>query len=173
MKKIFILLFGIVVTSSSAKVKFNNDSPSSEKKVTLNQAINYEGSKGASEIETVDIKKFKSSKEDQDEFDLLVNSEQEKSKKPVTKESINEMLQSDENDQLSLLLVKNDSYCNMVLKIVGKSAYNIPIPAKGQNAIMVEKGVYKLTGNLCELKYEAQKDLNKNILVALTRKNDN
>jgi hypothetical protein len=56
---------------------------------------------------------------------------------------------------------------------VGKSAYNIPIPAKGQNAIMVEKGVYKLTGNLCELKYEAQKDLNKNILVALTRKNDN
>ena len=88
-------------------------------------------------------------------------------------ESINEMLQSDENDQLSLLLVKNDSYCNMVLKIVGKSAYNIPIPAKGQNAIMVEKGVYKLTGNLCELKYEAQKDLNKSILVALTRKNDN
>ena len=141
--------------------------------MTLNQAINYEGSKGASEIETVDIKKFKSSKEDQDEFDLLVNSEQEKSKKPLTKESINEMLQSDENDQLSLLLVKNDSYCNMVLKIVGKSAYNIPIPAKGQNAIMVEKGVYKLTGNLCELKYEAQKDLNKNILVALTRKNDN
>ena len=80
MKKISILLFGIVSTSSSAQVKFNNDSPSSEKKVTLNQAINYEGSKGASEIETVDIKKFKSSKEDQDEFDLLVNSEQEKVK---------------------------------------------------------------------------------------------
>lgn len=32
MKKISILLFGIVVTSSSAQVKFNNDSPSSEKK---------------------------------------------------------------------------------------------------------------------------------------------
>ena len=87
-------------------------------------------------------------------------------------ESINEMLQSDENDQLSLLLVKNDSYCNMVLKIVGKSAYNIPIPAKGQNAIMVEKGVYQLTGKVCELQYEAQKDLNKNLLVAIKRMED-
>ena len=54
-------------------------------------------------------------------------------------ESINEMLQSDENDQLSLLLVKMIPYCNMVLKIVENLLYNIPIPAKGQNAIMVEK----------------------------------
>ena len=37
---------------------------------------------------------------------------------------------------------------------------------------MVEKGVYKLTGNLCELKYEAQKDLNKNLLVAIKRMED-
>lgn len=59
------------------------------------------------------------------------------------------------------------------LKIEGKITYNIPVPANGQNAIMVEKGMYHLSGNLCELKYEAQKDLNKNILVALKRMNDN
>ena len=102
-----------------------------------------------------------------------MNSEDQKNKKPITTEVINEMLQSDENDTLSLLLIKNSSHCNMVLDIEGNKTYRIPIPANGQNAIMVEKGMYKLSGNLCELKYEAQKDLNKNILVALKRMNDN
>ena len=79
------------------------------------------------------------------------------------------MLGNDVKDELSLLLVKNNSECNMVLKVVGKNNYNLPIPAKGQNAIMVEKGIYQLKGNVCELSYEAQKDLNKNILVSLKR----
>ena len=37
---------------------------------------------------------------------------------------------------------------------------------------MVEKGVYQLTGKVCELQYEAQKDLNKNLLVAIKRIED-
>ncbi len=43
------------------------------------------------------------------------------------------MLGGDETDALSLLLVKRDvSECNMVLKVEGKTNYNIPIPANGQ-----------------------------------------
>ncbi|GGP05748.1 hypothetical protein GCM10010992_23060 [Cloacibacterium rupense] len=175
MKKITILLLGLITLPVFGQLKADvGDLPSKENKVTAAQAVSYIANNEQSTIETVDIKKFKVSKEDQDAFDLLMSSNNnENSKKPITTEVLNEMLKSDENDQLSLLLVKNNSHCNMVLKIEGKTVYNIPVPAKGQNAIMVEKGIYTLKGNLCELKYEAQKDLNKNILVALTRKNDN
>ena len=175
MKKISTLLLAMVTgISLSAQVKFDsNDLHSADKKVTVAQAVNYIANNDNSHLEGIDLNKFKSKKEDHDAFELLMNSEVEKNKKPITTEVINEMLQSDENDTLSLLLVKNSSQCNMVLKIEGKVTYNIPVPANGQNAIMVEKGIYNLSGNLCELKYEAQKDLNKNILVALKRMNDN
>lgn len=153
-------------------------SAQTSKQVTTSEAINLvnisEPTTDNSSINAVIInKKPKASKEDEEAFAALMNSENEKNKKELTAQILNEMLGNDVKDELSLLLVKNNSECNMVLRVVGKNNYNLPIPAKGQNAIMVEKGVYKLTGNLCELKYEAQKDLNKNILVALTRKNDN
>lgn len=173
MKKIITLIFGVASLAAYGQAKPDTaDIPSSDKKVTAAQAVNYIANNDDSNLQTVDIKKFKSTKEDQEAFDLLMSSDFEKNKKPITTEVINEMLRSDESDQLSLLFVKNDSHCNMVLKIEGKLIYNMPVPAKGQNAMMVQKGHYTLKGNLCELKYEAQKDLNKNILVALTRKND-
>lgn len=149
-------------------------SAQSSKQVTTSEAINLvninEPTPDNSSINAVIInKKPKASKEDEEAFAELMNSENEKNKKELTARVLNEMLGNDVKDELSLLLVKNNSECNMVLKVVGKNNYNLPIPAKGQNAIMVEKGIYQLKGNVCELSYEAQKDLNKNILVSLKR----
>ena len=149
-------------------------SAQTSKQVTTSEAINLvnisEPTTDNSSINTVIInKKPKASKEDEEAFAALMNSENEKNKKELTAQILNEMLGNDVKDELSLLLVKNNSECNMVLRVVGKNNYNLPIPAKGQNAIMVEKGIYQLRGNVCELSYEAQKDLNKNILVSLKR----
>jgi hypothetical protein len=149
-------------------------SAQTSKQVTTSEAINLvnisEPTTDNSSINAVIInKKPKASKEDEEAFAALMNSENEKNKKELTAQILNEMLGNDVKDELSLLLVKNNSECNMVLKVVGKNNYNLPIPAKGQNAIMVEKGIYQLRGNVCELSYEAQKDLNKNILVSLKR----
>jgi len=149
-------------------------SAQTSKQVTTSEAINLvnisEPTTDNSSINAVIInKKAKASKEDEEAFAALMNSENEKNKKELTAQILNEMLGNDVKDELSLLLVKNNSECNMVLRVVGKNNYNLPIPAKGQNAIMVEKGIYQLRGNVCELSYEAQKDLNKNILVSLKR----
>ncbi len=149
-------------------------SAQTSKQVTTSEAINLvnisEPTTDNSSINAVIInKKPKASKEDEEAFAALMNSENEKNKKELTAQILNEMLGNDVKDELSLLLVKNNSECNMVLRVVGKNNYNLPIPAKGQNAIMVEKGIYQLKGNVCELSYEAQKDLNKNILVSLKR----
>jgi hypothetical protein len=149
-------------------------SAQTSKQVTTSEAINLvnisEPTTDNSSINAVIInKKPKAIKEDEEAFAALMNSENEKNKKELTAQILNEMLGNDVKDELSLLLVKNNSECNMVLRVVGKNNYNLPIPAKGQNAIMVEKGIYQLRGNVCELSYEAQKDLNKNILVSLKR----
>ena len=142
--------------------------------VTTKEAISLleiKSTQESAEIKKVIIKP-KTDKDEEEAFEALMTSENEKNKKALTAQVLNEMLGGDETDALSLLLVKNVSECNMVLKVEGKTNYNIPIPANGQNAIMVEKGVYQLTGKVCELQYEAQKDLNKNLLVAIKRMED-
>lgn len=176
MKRVTIFVMANLVLPLSAQLSPETSDLPSSKKVSTKQAIELITSK--SETDSSSIKpivitaKPKINKNDEEAFEALMNSETDKNKKALTAQVLNEMLSEDINDELSLLLVKNNSDCNMVLKVEGKSSYNMPIPANGQNAIMVEKGVYQLKGNVCELKYEAEKDLNKNILVSLKRMED-
>jgi hypothetical protein len=167
-------IYGISVVHFSAQEKMEKEQPIDKSQVTTKEAISLleiKSTQESAEIKKVIIKP-KTDKEEEEAFEALMTSENEKNKKALTAQVLNEMLGSDESDALSLLLVKNVSECNMVLKVEGKTNYNIPIPANGQNAIMVEKGVYQLTGKVCELQYEAQKDLNKNLLVAIKRMED-
>lgn len=110
---------------------------------------------------------LKPSIEDEAEFNTLINSEQ--IKKSITAKDINEWLKNDENDEQSLLLIKNGTDCNIVIHVVSDNTniYKFPIAAHEKNAIMVKKGFYKLKANVCNLKYDADKDLNKNLLIAL------
>ena len=138
-------------------------SAQTSKQVTTSEAINLvnisEPTTDNSSINTVIInKKPKASKEDEEAFAALMNSENEKNKKELTAQILNEMLGNDVKDELSLLLVKNNSECNMVLRVVGKNNYNLPIPAKGQNAIMVEKGIYQLRGRADRALYRAKNE---------------
>lgn len=173
MKRVTIFVMANLVLPLSAQLSPKTSNLPSSKKISTKQAIEFITSK--SEADSSSIKpivitaKPKINKNDEEAFEALMNSEAEKNKKALTAQVLNEMLGKDVNDELSLLLVKNNSDCNMVLKVEGKSNYNMPIPANGQNAIMVEKGFYQLKGNVCELKYESEKDLNKNILVSLKR----
>lgn len=146
------------------------------KKINSNEAMSLIGG-GATQdtalVKMVDPKKKpKASKDDEKLFNELINTEAEKSKKTINAQTLNEMLANGRKDNSSLLLVKNTSDCNMVLEIEGKGTYKLPIPANGQNAMLLPKGIYQLRGNVCELRYEAQKDLNKNILVSLKRVED-
>ncbi len=170
MKRVVLFVMVNLILPLSAQAPASKPS----KKVTTKEVMKLvaldEPAQDDSSINAVVIdKKPKAKKEDEEAFAALMNSENEKNKKALTAKILNEMLGNDEKDELSLLLVKNNSDCNMVLKVVGKNNYDMPIPAKGQNAIMVEKGFYQLMGNVCELSYNSKKDLNKNILVSLKR----
>ena len=91
--------------------------------VTTKEAISLleiKSTQESAEIKKVIIKP-KTDKEEEEAFEALMTSENEKNKKALTAQVLNEMLGGDETDALSLLLVKNVSECNMVLKVEGKT----------------------------------------------------
>lgn len=63
--------------------------------------------------------------------------------------------------------IKNRSSCNLIIKISGKKYYNLTVPAKGQNFILIDKGEYVLTTMVCDAKYSSLKKISKDIEIEL------
>ncbi|PKF74718.1 DUF6759 domain-containing protein [Chryseobacterium sp. PMSZPI] len=84
-----------------------------------------------------------------------------------TAQFLNAMLNEDITKKEAILLFKNNSDCNIVLKIEGQDYYNLAVPAHGENFIIVNKGFYTLKSNVCDMKYTSQKDIKKSIFVTI------
>lgn len=84
-----------------------------------------------------------------------------------TEQLLNTMLNEDITKKESILLFKNNSDCNIVLRIEGKEYYNLAVPAHGENFIIVNKGSYTLNSNVCDMKYFSQKDIKRSIFVTI------
>ncbi len=175
MKRITIFVVANLILPLHAQSLSGSNKPPS-KKITSNEVLNLIGGGTTSDTNLIDLtdnkKKPKPSKEVEKLFNELINTEAEKKKGIVDAQALNKMLAQGQQDNLRLFLVKNNSECNMVMEIEGRVKYQLPIAAGGQNSILLPKGFYQLKGNVCELSYEAQKDLNKNVLVSLKRVED-
>ncbi|WP_435524017.1 DUF6759 domain-containing protein [Chryseobacterium indoltheticum] len=84
-----------------------------------------------------------------------------------TKKLLNNMFNEDITHNEAILLLKNNSDCNLVLEISGKKFYNLAIPAKGENFIVLDKDTYRISGNVCDVKYQSSKEINKSLVVVL------
>ncbi len=73
----------------------------------------------------------------------------------------------DPSDKEAYINIKNKSNCSLIVKISGKKYYNLDVPAKGQNFLMIEKGEYVLTTMVCDAKYSSLKKINKDIEIQL------
>lgn len=80
---------------------------------------------------------------------------------------LNTMLNEDITKKESVLLFKNNSDCNIVLRIEGKDYYNLAVLAHGENFIIVNKGSYTLNSNVCDMKYFSKKDIKRSIFVTI------
>lgn len=69
----------------------------------------------------------------------------------------------------AIIMVRNQSDCDMILKIEGKKSYNLAIPSKGETSIVVNKGEYSISSNLCDAIYNSKKQITANILLALNK----
>lgn len=102
-----------------------------------------------------------------EEFKRLISSTSKEHKEKTVK-LLDAMFNEDVNSKEVILLFKNLSDCNLVLKIQGKDFYNLAVPAKGENFIVINKGFYTIKGNVCDVVYSSQKDLNKSILLTIS-----
>ncbi|MGG7468444.1 DUF6759 domain-containing protein [Chryseobacterium arthrosphaerae] len=104
--------------------------------------------------------------DDAEEFKrLIVESSAEHKEKTV--KLLNAMFNEDITRKEAILLFKNNSDCNIVLRIEGKDYYNLAVPAHGENFIVINKGAYSLSSNVCDMKYSSQKDIKKSIFVTI------
>lgn len=82
------------------------------------------------------------------------------------------LFNNDPMDKEAYINIKNRSKCNLIVKINGKKYYNLDVPAKGQNFLLVEKGEYILTTMVCDAKYSSLKKINKDIEIELNLRED-
>jgi len=82
------------------------------------------------------------------------------------------MFNDDPMDKEAYINIKNRSKCNLIVKISGKKYYNLDVPAKSQNYLLVEKGEYILTTMVCDAKYSSLKKINKDIEIELNLRED-
>lgn len=103
---------------------------------------------------------------DAEEFKrLLVESSSEHKEKTV--KLLNAMFNEDINRKEAILLFRNNSDCNIVLRVEGKDYYNLAVPAHGENFVVINKGSYTLSSNVCDMKYTSLKDIKKSIFVTI------
>lgn len=103
---------------------------------------------------------------DAEEFKrLLVESTSEHKEKTV--KLLNAMFNEDITRKEAILLFRNNSDCNIVLRIEGKDYYNLAVPAHGENFVVINKGAYTLSSNVCDMKYTSLKDIKKSIFVTI------
>jgi Flp pilus assembly protein TadG len=77
------------------------------------------------------------------------------------------LFNNDANKNEAYINIKNRSSCNLIVKISGKKYYNLSVPAKGQNFILIDKGEYVLTTMVCDAKYSSLKKITQDIEIAL------
>jgi hypothetical protein len=105
--------------------------------------------------------------DDSEEFKKLI-AETTSEHKEKTLKLLNTMFNEDINSNEAILLFRNNSDCNMVLKITGKKFYNLAVPSHNENFIVLNKDDYSISGNVCDVKYTSQKQIKKNIQIVIT-----
>lgn len=105
-----------------------------------------------------------------DEFRKLM-AEYESKHSQRTLNLLNQLFDNDPSNTKTIVLVRNNSDCNLVMKIQGAKFYQLPVPSKGENSIVIEKGDYEFSGILCGAQYVSKKSIHKNLVIALDTPN--
>lgn len=97
--------------------------------------------------------------------DVAKNGTNEKHKR--TADLLTHLFNSDPSDTNAYVQIVNKSKCNLIVKISGRKFYNLDVPANNQNFIMIDKGNYNITTNVCDAKYSSSKNVSKDIVITL------
>ncbi len=85
-----------------------------------------------------------------------------------TADLLTHLFDNDPNSKDAYIHIFNKSKCNIVMKINGKKSYTLNVPALKDNYVLLDKGNYTLTSTVCNAKYSAVKNVNKDLQITLS-----
>ena len=102
------------------------------------------------------------------EFNMLMADNPIEHKNKTVK-ILNSLFDNDPNAKECIIMIENKSDCNIIVRIegVGTTKYRLPVPAGGDNSLVIQKGDYLLTSIVCGAQYASQKTIQKPLMVAL------
>ena len=103
-----------------------------------------------------------------EEFKKLIAETSEEHKQKTVK-MLNQFFNEDISNQDAILLIENRSNCNMIMRIKGETTHNLAIKANGENSLVLKKGNYQLVSNVCNTIFSSEKNIAKNIIVAINQ----
>lgn len=102
------------------------------------------------------------------EFNMLM-AENPVEHKNKTVKILNSLFDNDPTAKECIVMIENKSDCNIIVRMegIGVTKYRLPVPAHGDNSIVVQKGDYLFTSIVCGAQYASQKTIQKPLMVAL------
>jgi hypothetical protein len=102
------------------------------------------------------------------EFNMLM-AENPVEHKNKTVKILNSLFDNDPNTKECIVMIENKSDCNIIVRMdgIGNTKYRLPVPAHGDNSVVVQKGDYLFTSIVCGAQYASQKTIQKALMVAL------
>ena len=80
---------------------------------------------------------------------------------------LNNLFSTDRNKSEVFVMIKNNSNCNLIVKVEGKTFFNLDVPKKGDNYLLLPKGTYKITTKICDASYQSTKNIAEDTQIVL------
>lgn len=113
------------------------------------------------------FREFSANAAEAEEFKKLISKNTSADHQKKTVKLLNTLFDQDISSKDVILLVQNKSDCNMILRLEGKAFFNLAIPTHGENSLVLPKGNYILSSNVCDVRYNSTKNILKNIMITL------
>lgn len=101
-----------------------------------------------------------SSEKSTDEAFFKLKKTWDSTRKKNTVKNLNVLFDNDKSNQEAVLIVSNKTKCNLILEIEGIiQSYKMPVAANESENITIKKGKYRLKTNICNAKYNTEKNI--------------
>ncbi len=103
---------------------------------------------------------------EKEEFEKLI-SETSSEHNEKTVKLLNNMFSDNSENDTAVLLVRNRTKCNFIIRLKNDRYYKMPVKENSENFITLKKGKYLVETKICEKLYVSEKDIFKNTFLEL------
>lgn len=105
------------------------------------------------------------------EINKDANGAQQTEKSKQAARVLNHLFDNNPNKKEAYIQIINKSKCNLIVKFNSKNKYyNLDVPAKNKNYILIDKGNYEIATSICDAKFAQNKMIDKDIAITLGTK---